>query len=252
MPTPTESNTMRSLERAIDVLEVLDSSRQPLRLTEVARRAGLHVATTQRILNVLEARGRVERDDGGYRPGVALLFGAHAYLLTSPLVASALPHLQDLATATGLTASLFVRTGLSRAVVSRIEGVRPMRYVLPVGERLTLTQGAGKVLAAYLSEAELDDLLASGSSLDRADGTRVTERQFRKELVGIRRDGFSWSSNGRAIGVASIAAPIHDRAGHCVAGVQIAASTSDLTEADIPTVSIEVRRAAAAIMETLL
>ncbi|KNY05224.1 IclR family transcriptional regulator [Microbacterium sp. GCS4] len=252
MSTTAESNTMRSLERAIDVLEVLDNSRQPLRLTEVARRAGLHVATTQRILNVLEARGRVERDDGGYRPGVALLFGAHAYLLSSPLVASALPHLQDLASATGLTASLFVRTGLSRAVVSRIEGVRPMRYVLPVGERLPLTQGAGKVLAAYLTEQELDDLLASDSRLDRADGTHVTAREFRRELAHIRRDGYCWSRNGRAIGVASIAAPVFDHEGLCIAGVQIAASTSDLTEADIPTVSMEVRRAAAVISETLL
>lgn len=252
MSVTAEPSTMRSLERAIDVLEVLDNSRQPLRLTEVARRAGLHVATTQRILNVLEARGRVERDDAGYRPGVALLFGAHAYLLTSPLVASAHPHLQELATATGLTASLFVRTGLSRAVVSRIEGVHPLRYVLPVGERLTLTQGAGKVLAAYLTEHELTELLASGSRLDTADGAHVSEQQFVEELARIRRDGFSWSSNGRVIGVASIAAPIYDRAGACIAGVQIAASTSDLTEDDIPQVSVEVRRAAAVIGETLL
>lgn len=252
MSGSAESSNMRSLERAIDVLEVLDNSRQPLRLSEVARRAGLHVATTQRILNSLEARGRVERDDAGYRPGVALLFGAHAYLLTSPLVASALPHLQDLAAATGLTASLFVRTGLSRAVVSRIEGVRPMRYVLPIGERLPLTHGAGKTLAAYLSKEELAELLAASPNLDTADGRHVTKREFTSELSRIRREGFGWSRNGRAIGVASIAAPIFDRSERCIAGVQVAASTADLTEEQIPEVSTEVRRAAAAISDTLL
>ena len=54
------ATSMRSLERAIDVLEVLDGSRHALRLSEIARRAGLPVATTQRILGVLESRGRVE------------------------------------------------------------------------------------------------------------------------------------------------------------------------------------------------
>jgi AraC-like DNA-binding protein len=44
---------MRSLERAIDVLEVLEVAGTPLRLSDIARRAGLHVATTQRILTVL-------------------------------------------------------------------------------------------------------------------------------------------------------------------------------------------------------
>ncbi|GAB2831994.1 IclR family transcriptional regulator [Microbacterium insulae] len=252
MTGAAESSNMRSLERAIDVLEVLDNSRQPLRLTEVARRAGLHVATTQRILNSLEARGRVERDDAGYRPGVALLFGAHAYLLTSPLLASAYPHLQDLAAATGFTASLFVRTGFSRAVVSRIEGAKPMRYVLPVGERLPLTHGAGKVLAAYLTKEELAELLAVTPSLDTADGQHVSKRDFTAELSRIRKEGFSWSSNGRVIGVASIAAPIFDRSHKCIAGVQVAASISDLSEQDIPSVSVEVRRAAAVIGETLL
>src|SRR3712207_9454037 len=73
--TNSPSTSMRSLERAIDVLEVLDGSRHALRLSEIARRAGLPVATTQRILGVLESRGRVERAAGGYRPGVGLLFG---------------------------------------------------------------------------------------------------------------------------------------------------------------------------------
>lgn len=114
-----KASTMRSLERAIDVLEVLDDARQPLRLTEIARRAALPVATVQRILTVLEARDRVERDATGYRPGVALTFGAHAYLTTNPLLRAASPVLMDLAAETGLTASLFREYRDSRVVLTR-------------------------------------------------------------------------------------------------------------------------------------
>src|SRR5690348_2252973 len=110
--------SMRSRERAIDILEIFDSSQHALRLSEIARRAGLPVATTQRILGVLEARGRIERDAGGYRAGVGLVFGAHAYLTSSPLLVAARPILRDLAAATDLTASLFKRIGWSRVVLA--------------------------------------------------------------------------------------------------------------------------------------
>jgi IclR family acetate operon transcriptional repressor len=246
------ASNMRSLDRAIDVLEVLDGSTQPLRLTEIARRAGLHVATTQRILQVLEARGRVERDEsGGYRAGLALLFGAHAYLASSPLVAAARPVLQDLASATGLTSSLFARTGFSRAVISRIEGSAPMRYVLPTGERLPLTLGAGKVLAAYLQPEELEEALALEANVTPAVGERVSDAVFREEMARIRRDGFYYSAQGRAFGVASVTAPILDSSGECIAGVQVAGDILDLTEDRVPKLSIEVRRAASAIAERI-
>jgi DNA-binding IclR family transcriptional regulator len=245
-------SNMRSLERAIDVLEVLDASAQPLRLSEIARRAGLHVATTQRILQVLEARGRVERDDAGrYRAGLALLFGAHAYLASSPLVAAARPVLQDLAAATGLTASLIGRTGFSRAVISRVEGSAPMRYVLPTGERLPLTLGAGKVLAAYLDADEVDQALKVEAGLQPAVGERMSDDQFREEIKRIRHDGYHYSYQNRAFGVASVAAPVLDGSGVCIAGVQVVGDILDLTEDRVPKLSIEVRRAAAAIAERI-
>jgi DNA-binding IclR family transcriptional regulator len=240
---------MRSLERALDVLDVLHFSTQPLRLSEVARRAGLHIATTQRILNVLEKRGRAERDANGYRSGMSSLFGAHSYLLSSPLVAAARPVLQDLADATGLTSSLFARSGSSRAVISRIDGTSPIRYVLPTGERLPLTQGAGKVLAAYLPKKDLDAILAEAGEIITADGTRVTKKAFAAEMAAIRAQGYAVSFQGRVVGVASLAAPILDRDMTCIAGVQVAGTVQDLTPERVPDLSAEVRRAAAAIAD---
>lgn len=238
---------MRSLERAIDVLEVLDEANESLRLSEVARRAGLHVATTQRILNVLEARGRVERDANGFRAGLALLFGSHAFLSNSPLVAAARPVLQELASATGLTASLFARTGLARAVVERIEGDAPMRYVLPTGEKLPLTLGAGKVLAAYLTPDQFDAALEAEADLVSPSGKRSSRAELIEEMEAIREAGYYYSRQGRAFGVSSVAAPIMNADGTCVAGLQVAGGIEVLTEDRVDMLSIEVRRAASAI-----
>ncbi|WP_037268512.1 IclR family transcriptional regulator [Kibdelosporangium aridum] len=240
------ATSMRSLERAIDILEVFDSSQHALRLTEIARRAGLPVATTQRILGVLEARGRVERDAGGYRPGVGLIFGAHAYLTTSPMLIAARPVLQDLAAATNLTASLFKRIGWSRVVLARVEGATPLRYELPIGERLPLHLGAGKALAAQMADDQLSEFLDRLDSHTRADGSTVNRDDFLAELKIIRERGYSQARGEREPGMASVTAPVPDPNG-VTAAVQVTGTFTDLPEERVPALGVEVQRAALAI-----
>lgn len=241
------ATSMRSLERAIDVLEVLDTSRHALRLSDIARRADLPVATTQRILNVLEARGRVERDATGYRPGLGLIFGAHAYLTSSPLLAAARPVLQDLAAETGLTASLFKRIGWSRVVLARVNGARPLRYELPIGERLPLHLGAGKALVANMDETELDQFLAQLDGFTRADGTPIDRDDYLKDLERIREVGYSQARNEREPGMASVAAAVTEPDATTTAAVQVSGPQDDIPEDRVANLGIEVQRAAYAI-----
>lgn len=250
MSEAKSSSTMRSLERSIDVLEVLEASRIPLRLSEVARRAGLHVATTQRILNVLEARGRVEQGDSGYSTGVAMLFGAHSYLTTNRVAQAAPIVLQQLASATGLTASVFVRCGHSRAVIARVEGNDPLRYVLPIGERLPLHLGAGKVIAAYMDRTELEAVLGS-DSFTRADGTRIGLDDLHSELEGIRERGWVESHDERVVGAASVAAPVMSSSGACLAAIQVSGPSPNKTFGDPTVLGHEVRLAAGALASRL-
>ncbi|MEU0068812.1 IclR family transcriptional regulator [Streptomyces sp. NPDC006332] len=245
-PKPTTSN-MRSLERAIDVLEVLDDGRQPLRLIDIARQAGLPVATTQRILNVLEARGRVERDATGYRPGLGLLFGAHAYLSTSPLVLTGRPVMQDLAAETGLTVSLFKRADWRRVVLARVVGTHPVRYEMPIGERLPLHLGAGKVLAAAMDQEEVSRLFDELDNPARANGTILTREDFFKDLEEIRRRGYAHSVAERDPGVASVAASITTAGSTSLAAVQVLGPREELPAHRIEALGIEVQRAAFAI-----
>ncbi|MGB3414802.1 MAG: helix-turn-helix domain-containing protein, partial [Microbacteriaceae bacterium] len=77
---------MRSLDRAIEVLEVLENAEVRLRLSEISKRCNLHIATTQRILNALERRGRVDVNNGGYAIGLAAVVGAHSYAINSRII----------------------------------------------------------------------------------------------------------------------------------------------------------------------
>lgn len=244
---PAESaSTMRSLDRAFDVLGVLEDSRQPLRLSEVARRAGLHVATAQRILNVLVERGYAAKEDTGYTAGPAALATAHAFLVTNRLSQVALPVLQELAATTHLAASLFVRVGLSRVLIARVEGRNPLRYQLPIGEKLPLHLGAGKALAAWLPEAELDAFVKETAPFTRISGEQVGADELAADLRRVREDGYALSLSERVLGVAAVSAPISTHE-DVIGALSVTGAGTELTADDHPHLISEVRRAADAI-----
>lgn len=242
---------MRSLERALEVIGVLEDSRKPLRLTDVARLSGLHIATAQRILSVLDRYGYVAQERGGYTVGVTALANAHAYLVGNSLPQVAGQVLRDLAEATGLTASISVRVDLRRVLIARVDGPSPLRYQLPVGQRLPIHVGAGRVVAALLREDELQQLIDDVVPFTLASGEHVDERRFRRSLDEVSARGYAISESERVPGAASVGAPILADDGELIAMVQIAGHVDSVDTRQIERYVSEMGRAAMAIRHLL-
>ena len=248
---PQPAKTMRSLERALEVLGVLEESRKPMRLTDVARESGLHIATAQRILGVLERFGYVSQEPGGYTMGVTALANAHAYLVASTMPQVAGPVLRELAEATGLTATISVPVDLRRVLIARVDGATPMRYQLPVGERLPIHVGTGRVVAAYLSEEQLEQLIDEVVPYVTASGDTIDEPTFRRMLEQVRAQGYATSQSERTPGAASVGAPILDAEGGLIALLQVSGHVEDVDETEIGSYVTELSRAAIAIRHML-
>ncbi len=247
MPEPTGSN-MRSLERAFDVLSVLQEANQPLRLAEVARASGLHIATAQRIVNVLVGRGYAAKSGDAYTGGPAALAVAHAYVVTNPLSLLAQPILQQLAVKTGYTASLYVRVERSRVLIARVESEHPLSYVLPVGERLPLhLGGAGKMFLAEMTAADVDEALATIATISLADGHTVGVDELRTQLKQIHDDGYAVTVAERQVGVGSVTAPVLATDGTMLAAMTVTCPADVLDETTLRGLIVEVRRAAGAL-----
>jgi IclR family transcriptional regulator, acetate operon repressor len=241
----TTTTNMRSLERALDVLGVLQVAKKPMRLSEVARAAGLHVATTQRILNVLLERGFAARAAEAYTAGPAALAVAHAFIVTNPLGVLAQQTLQLLAAKTSCTASLHVRVEHTRVVIARVESGAPLSYVLPVGERLPLhLGGAGKTFLADLPAAEVDAILDEVGPITLASGATQSRADIKKELKKIRGDGYAVAVSERLFGIASIVAPVRTADGALAAVIGITEVAERMTEERVAELIPEVRNAA--------
>jgi len=244
-----ERSPMRSLERALSLLAVLQEAGSSLGLAELGRASQLSKPTVLRMLSVLEKYGLAEKRHGRYRLGVAALPLAHAYVLGNELTRVALPVLQELAQRTGETTSMFVRLGFKRVLVERVEGANPMRFALPLGEKLPLHVGAGKVLAAAMSEDEIRQMLDELGEIRLANGQPMSRESLIIELKKVRQQGYAVSLGERMLGIVAVAAPVVDSKGATIAVLSVAGAADRLTSKEIEWLSVDVRDAAKMIAE---
>jgi DNA-binding IclR family transcriptional regulator len=247
--TDREKSPMRSLERALHILAILENAGSSMGLTELGRASQLSKPTVLRMLLVLEKYGYAEKRQGRYRLGAAVLPLAHAYLLGNELTRVTLPVLQELAESTGETTSLFVRLGFKRVLVQRIEGLHPMRFALPLGERLPIHVGAGKVLAAAMSDDEIQQMLDELGEIRLANGKPFPREAVLAELKCVRKQGYAVSLGERMLGIVAVAAPVIDAHGATIAAVSVAGTADRISSKDIEPLSVEVRDAAKMIAE---
>lgn len=245
-----ESSSTRSVERTLHILLALEEAGRPTGLTELSRATRLPKPTVQRLLSVLERYGFAEKWQGRYLLGTAVLPLAHAFLLSKELLRVTLPILQELAQVSEETASIFVRLGFHRIVVQRVDGLHPLRYALPTGQRLPLHVGAsGKVLAAGIPESQLLPLLDRIGEIRLATGDSLSREAFLTELDRVRRQGYAIGCNERMMGAVSVAAPIIDASGCTIAAVTVAGRSDRLSIERLEQLSVDVRGAAQAIAE---
>lgn len=248
---PTSEGSVRSVERALSLLDTLARSDRSLTLTELSKRTGMSKATVLRLMAALEKWSFVEKIHSGYQLNVAILPLAYAFLMNNSLTRAALPVLQGLAIATRATATLYVRSGLERIVVQRVEGSDPLRHALPVGQRLPLLVGApGVVLAAYMPGADLHALLELHPETRLATGEQLNQDQHLQRLERARQQGYVVSRSERLNHIFAAAAPVIGADGLARAAVSVTGYTHRLTPELEPQIVEDVQRASRAIAES--
>ena len=244
-----EKSPMRSLERALHLLSILQEAGGSMGLTELGYASRLSKPTVLRMLLVLGKYGFVEKRQGRYRIGVAGLPLAHAYIVGNELSRVALPVLQELAHTSGETTSMFVRLGYKRVLVQRVEGPHPLRFVLPLGEKLPLHVGAGKVLAAAMAEDDIRQMLDELGEIRLANGQPMSREALVTELDHVRKQGYAVSLGERMLGIVAVAAPINDARGNTIAALSVAGTADRLPSKEVERLSVMVRDAAKMIAE---
>ncbi|MFG1922029.1 IclR family transcriptional regulator [Cryptosporangium sp. NPDC048952] len=110
----------QTLDRGVRILEHLAVAGGAVPITEIGEVLGVHRSITYRLLRTLEDHQLVERDQQGhYRLGLGMAVLARG--VRSDLQTAALPRLNALVAAWGMTAFLVVRAGAEAVTVVSVE-----------------------------------------------------------------------------------------------------------------------------------
>ncbi|MCL5045780.1 MAG: IclR family transcriptional regulator [Actinobacteria bacterium] len=242
------STSIRAVDRALDVLFCFAGRRGGLGVTEIAEKTGLYKSTVHRLLGTLEQKGFVRQEEatGKYHLGVRMLELASGYLEDSDLTSVAYPEMRRLRDDIGETVSLYIRDGVERVRVQKVESLQAVRRVVQIGQRAPLYLGAsGKVLLAHCegrARTRILDGLPSG--FDRAG--------LEEQLSGVAAVGYAISIEEREPGTASVAAPVVDRSGTVVGALCISGPASRFDPETIQRFAEAVKQSALAISARLV
>ncbi|MET9431951.1 MULTISPECIES: IclR family transcriptional regulator [unclassified Streptomyces] len=203
---------IQSLERAAAMLRLLAGGERRLGLSDIASSLDLAKGTAHGILRTLQAEGFVEQDptSGRYQLGAELLRLGNSYLDVHELRARALVWTDDLARSSGESVHLGVLHQHGVLVIHHVFRPDDSRQVLEVGAMQPLHSTAlGKVLSAYDPVAHSEAVEADRKAF--TPRTITTLDDFETVLEMTRARGWAADVEETWEGVASVAAPIHDR-----------------------------------------
>ncbi|WP_210717129.1 IclR family transcriptional regulator [Amycolatopsis acididurans] len=208
--------------KVLALLDAFSPECPAMTLSELARRAGISLATAHRRAAELVDWGALERGaDGRYRIGLRLWEVASLAPRGLALREAAMPFLEDLYEVTRENVQLAVREGLELVFVERIAGRHAVPVLTRVGGRFALhATGVGLVLLAHAPAEVQEEVLAA--PLQAWNPKTITNpARLREVLAAVRRNGYAVSDGQVTMDGLSVAAPVVDGSGEVVAAVSL-------------------------------
>ena len=240
------AQSVQSVDRAVAILEILARDGEA-GVTEVARELDVHKSTASRLLAALDRRELVTQDTarGKFRLGVGIVRLAGAASQRLDVVHESRPVSRALAQEVGETVNLAILSGRDALYLDQAAGPAALSPHNWAGQRSPLhATSDGKVLLAYLSEAELAGCLTPPLA-------RFTERtvtavaEFPALLAEVRRRGYATAVEELEAGLTAIAAPVRNAEGKVIASISASGPSFRIPAERIPALAGAVRRAAA-------
>ena len=238
---------IRSVDRAMALLEVLGEDEEGYRLTDLAVRSGLSPSTVHRLLTTLEGRQFVQFDqsDGMWHVGQRAFAIGSAFVRRRNFVAPALPFLRRLRDVTRETANLSIADYGEVVVLTQVESREIMRAITRVGGRVPMvTSGMGKAILATYSDEEISAIIKNHGMQKLTHHSHVRAGELRVELELIRKQGYAVDDEEFLLGLRCVASVVYGPNGEALAAISVSGLTSRVPKERLATLGTLVRETA--------
>jgi IclR family transcriptional regulator, KDG regulon repressor len=217
------SDSVRSVERALDILTCFSIEKPALTLTQIAEQVGMHKSTIHRLLATLEAKRFVTRDKatGIYQLGFRFLELASIMLQDLDINRWAQPYLHHLANLSGETVDLAILDHDHVVYLQVVESPQRVKIAAAVGEQLPVyCTATGKAFLAFLPESQVEEIL-NNKMAKYTERTLTSLADLFSDLRTTHERGFAISEEEYEKDINAVAAPILDAKGCPMAVIAI-------------------------------
>lgn len=254
MKSSVTDNAVKSADRILDLLELIARTNGQLTHRDLAEALKIPKSSLSKLLKNLQMR-RYVVVSGVSRTlelGPAFFELSRAAMTARELVAEAQPILEDLTRKVEETSSLALLRGDQSEIVATVLGPHRLVTHMRLGDRAPLhATSGGKVLLAFMPEAERESYLTRVPLRPITDNTIIDPERLRAELSSVRETAFAHVNSEFTVGIRGIATPVFD-----VGGAVLGALTIAIPEVrfsiDARTMSEDLLRAARARLEARL
>ena len=224
-PSPVDRRqSLQTLERGLDVIQVFSRERPALTLSEVAQLAGITRASARRILLTLQMLGHMRSDGRSFSPTPRLLSLGWAYLSSLSFTETAGLLLEELSDEVNEACSAATLDLPDAVYVARVPTRRMVSINLDVGSRVPATHSSmGRVLLADLPPEEVAAFVRAQQLTKYTKYTIVDPDALIAEVEKAYEQGWAIVDQELEIGLRSIAAPIRRADGRVLAAANISA-----------------------------
>jgi DNA-binding IclR family transcriptional regulator len=219
----------QSVRRALDVLDVLAGSLEPIGVRELARTLGFAPSIAQRLLITLANAGYVEQKGVGsrYVIGYKSFQVGNTFLTQNSFLSLVMPELESLANL-DITGFLGVLRQSIVVYLATVQGNGPIAVKRQLGSiSHPHSTALGKALLSEYSDAEVTVLLPP-TLPQLTKNTTVSLDALLAELAQIRKKGYALNDQENRVGVFSVGAVIRDATGTAVGALSGAVPSSSL------------------------
>jgi DNA-binding IclR family transcriptional regulator len=224
-----------SLARAVRILDSFRPDEPVLSVSEIARRADLHIATASRIVAELVSHGLLARGpDRAIRIGMRMWELAARASPTLSLREAAMPFLEDVHAVVGHHAQLGVLDGDDVLFVERLSARDAVINFSRIAGRLPLhISSSGLVLLAY-GPPELQERTLRRPLTRYTADTITRSDELRAALAEIRRQGFALLPGHVHEDATGVAVPVRNALQEVVAALSVIVPNDGRAIAQVP------------------
>jgi len=218
------SKVVRSVDRALDILELLAEFPEGLTLTDISKQLKVPLSSVHDLMGTLLYREYVSREitSSRYRFTPKFVLLASLYRSKLDLITLAEPVMARLKEATGETSSLSILQDDMIVFIHKHPAEGVIQIVNPVGTRLPAhSTGSGKVMLAQLPDERIHQLYPNDTLPQLTEYTISDRGQLMKVLEEIRKTNYAYDEEESIAGVWAVASCIRDIEGNPVAALSV-------------------------------